>query len=179
MTHVGKGTKYFSVETNRLGTTVYYFRRPGFKKIRLNAEPNSAAMDRAFYAALKETNRTAEDREKGVADPEQRPMVVCKPTTNPEYVKRFGDVADPGAIGSVRWLVGEFEAGDHLRSLEKWCGRGHMRNLRYLCAFRTKDGKDAFGDFDARLLERKHVVRVRDSLRATPAKADLFVKSVR
>jgi integrase len=179
MAHVGKGTEYFSEQVNRLGTTVYYYRRSGFKKIRLDAPPNSAAMDRAFYAAAKKVDALAEAKASGIPVEPDRPMVVCKPTTNPEYVKRFGDVAEPGAIGSVRWLVGEFEVGDHLRSLEKWCGRGHMRNLRYLCAFRTKDGKDAFGDFDARLLERKHVVRVRDSLRPTPAKADLFVKSVR
>jgi site-specific recombinase XerC len=184
MAHVGKGTKYFSGPfPDRHGKPTYYYRRPGFRKIRLKAEPNTAAMDRAYYAAEREINKLAEAKAAAKAsgkpvDPD-RPMVICKPTTNPEYVKRFGDTAEPGVEGTLRWATDLFERSDYLLSTEKWTRRAHVRNLRYVCALRTKDGKDAYGELLLDGVEREHVLRVHQSLKTEPARADLTVKSIR
>src|SRR6476619_3188253 len=110
MARVGKGTRYFNPQVTQRGKPVYYYRRPGFPRIRLDAEPRTAAMDRAYYAAAKTTNKVAEAKASGKPVQPERAKVMSKPTTNPEYVRRFGDRADPGEPGSLRLLCDAFMA---------------------------------------------------------------------
>ena len=72
---VAKGTPYYSEQKNRHGRLVCYYRRPGWPKVRLDAEPGTAAMDRAYYAAEKRINELMKHGgvDRGVA------KIVCRP----------------------------------------------------------------------------------------------------
>jgi integrase len=179
--NVGKGTRYFSPEKAR-GKDVYYYRRPGFPKIRLDEKPGTPAMNRAFWAADAKTNKLAADRASGVANAD-RPKVVCK-APSPAYVAQFGDVA-PGQVvdGTVRWIVERFYASPEFASLGDHSRQCYRINLTRALAVRTSDGKAAFGDFavddpDNRL-KLKHITAVQARLADKPATADGTVKNLR
>ena len=180
MARVGKGTRYFNPQVTQRGKAVYYYRRPGFPRIRLDAEPGTAAMDRAYYAADKATNKLAEAKASSKPIQPDRPKVICKPTTNPEYVRRFGDRAAPGEPGSLRHLCDEFMASDEFAALDAaGTQKMYRRNLLKVCALRTKDGKDAYGEWIAEQMKPIHIEAISHQLREHPTVADNCAKALR
>ena len=82
MARVSKGTRYFNPQVTQRGKAVFYYRRPGFSRIRLDAEPGTAAMDRAYYAPDKATKKLAEAKATGTAvQPEPPKLSVSQPRT--------------------------------------------------------------------------------------------------
>lgn len=176
MAHVEKGKRYFSAQLNQHGTPVFYYRRPGFPRIQLKAEPGSAAMDRAFYAAEKLTSERAGNKAAGIVETPARKMTICRPSTNPEYIRRFGDTAEPGVERSLRWAVDQFETG-HLQTCKPHTRQCYLINLRRVCSMQFEG--NAFGDWNIDQMEPKHVARIQRNLASTPATADGTVKHLR
>ena len=181
MAHVDSRTRYFSQQTDRHGREVFYYRRPGFPKIRLNEKPGTPAMDRAYHAAARLTDKRAADKAAGIVsdDAKARPMVVCKPTQRPEYVRQFGDSAAPGAEGTLRWAVERYEASGQFKSLGAHTRQCYLINLRRVLALRTDDGANAYGEWLLDTMEQKHVEAIRRKLAHMPATADGTVKHLR
>jgi len=92
-------------------------------------------MDRAYHAAAKKIDRIAEAKDSDTPVSPGRAMVVCKPTSNPEYVRRFGDRADPGEPGSLRHLCDAFMVSDEFAALDAaGTQKMYRRNLLKICA---------------------------------------------
>lgn len=177
MANVAKGTIYYSAQTNQQGATVYYYRRPGFPKIRLDALPGTPAMDRAYHAAAKTIAKLASDKAAGVTP--ERAMTLCKPSANPDYIRRFGDVAEPGAEGTLRWAVDRYMASDTYRALGAHTRQCYAINLRRVCSMRSSDGTSAYGEWLIDMMELKHVEGIQRQLKHAKATADGTVRNLR
>lgn len=171
--HVGPGTRYYSEQVKK-GVTVYYYRRPGFPNIRLHAMPNSSAMDREFYAAEKLTDKRAADKKAGIviAPAKQRKI-------RPEFIALHGDVNAPGAEGTLRWLIERFYQSLDFKALAAHSQKCMRINLDRVCAMRTSDGEDVYGDFAVDTIKRKHIMAVQHNLNDKPATADGTAKHLR
>lgn len=179
MAHVDKGTPYYSEQSNRHGKPVYYYRRPGFPRIRLNEKPGTPAMDRAFYRAAEKTDQRAAAKAAGEVADIDRPMTVCRPTTNPDYARRFGDTAEPGAIGTLRHMCDAYMAGDDFINLDRATASKYRCNLMRACALRTKDGENTFGEWLVSAMKPKHVETISTRLKDLPTVADNTCKQLR
>ena len=98
-------TPYYQELMSRHGRLMCYVRVAGFDRERLEAEPGTSAMTRAYNAAIRKIEGLKADRKAGKTVAQKpREMVVCKPTTRSEYIERFGDTTDTGDDGSLRWV---------------------------------------------------------------------------
>jgi integrase len=178
MATIGKGTRYYSEEKTRHGKLVVYYRRPRFPKIKLDATPNTAAMDRAYHAAEKLTNQRAADKAAGVVVANDRPMRVCTPTKRPEYVRQFGDTAAPGVERSLRWALAWDQASPYFNKMKRRT-RSTVSNLyRQIVALRNDAGK-AYGDWDIDQMDSSHVSAIQQKLKDRPATADGAVRNLK
>jgi integrase len=172
-------TPYYQELMSRHGRLMCYVRVTGFERERLDAEPGTSAMTRAYNAAIRKIDALKADRAAGKkAAPKPREMVVCKPSTRPEYIERFGDTTDPGEAGALRWVWAHLEVSNYLNSLSPETQRYYRKAWRTACAFIDADGT-ALGDQQVLDLDKEHIKAVRDTMRDTPAAADDFVKAMK
>lgn len=138
-----------TVDYDRHKNARFYFRRPGFPKIRLREKPGSDAFkDEVACARL------------GVPYKEAAP----KPALRPKVVK-----------DSLRWLVDEYERRNRARISVGLMDRRY-RMLIEICE--STIGNQKRGDLPYKLMQRRHVIDLRDTLRETPGAQNNVAKTL-
>jgi integrase len=143
--------KGVSIDRDRHGNVRYYFRAAGRAKVRLREVPGTAAFDREVACARL-----------GVAyEPEGKPAAkIGKAKTVPQ---------------SFQWLVEQYKARARNRLAPDQLAR-RIRLVEEICDSLHK-GKRR-GDLPFALMQRKHVLEIRDTLKATAGAQNNLVKTV-
>jgi len=138
-----------SVDYDRHGNPRYYFRRTGHPKVRLREKPGTDGFkDEVACARL--------------GMPFQAPTVAT--TNEPKIIK-----------GSLRWLVEEYEKRNRNRVSQELMERRY-RMLMEICE--SKLGEQKRGNLPFALMKRRHVIDIRDGLRATAGAQNNVVKAL-
>lgn len=144
--------KGVSIDRDRHGNVRLYFRAPGRSKVRLTESPGTQEFDEEVAAA--------------------RLNVPYKPKiAKPETSTGRKDAAE----GTLQWLLGEYRSrigkrvnpillSRRLRLIEEICDSDHKGRRR--------------GDLPFAMMERKHVLEMRDSLKSTPGAQNEVAKTI-
>jgi integrase len=145
---------YLFEDVDRHGNKRVYVRRTGLGKIRLHAAPGSVKFAEEYWAARREL----EAREKSEAP-------LPKPTrTAPPKVK------DPE--GSLGWLIAKYLSGGEFAELTP-----RTRRVRQQILDKIRERPE--GKLPYRLMQPRHVAKLRDEKVETPEGANALVKALR
>lgn len=148
-----KLTKYVVSDPDRHGNQRYYFRAPGCLKVRLRETPGTDAFDiEVAYARAGLPYKKEEE--------EPAPAIQI-------------DTSQP-AKASLRWLVVEYKR----RAQGTVINRTMMTRVKILEEICKSGRKRKRGELPYAMLERRHVVGIRDDLRETPGARNDVVKAV-
>lgn len=137
-----------TVDFDRHGNARYYFRAIGRPKIRLREKPGTEPFKDEVACAR-------------LGIPPIKRIDKPRPTK-----------ANPG---SLRWLVEEYERRNRKRISSDLMDRRH-RLLIEIC--NTKKGVQLCGDLPYRLMQRRHILDLRDRLRTTPGAQNNIIKAL-
>lgn len=141
--------KGVTVDRDRHKNVRFYFRAPGRPKVRLREEPGTKAFDDEVACA-----RIGIPYEKKIAPAPRKP-------------------AAPAKENSFHWLVQQYKQRAKNRLNPDQLAR-RVRLLEEIC----ESGKKRRGDLPYKLMERKHVLEIRDTIRDTPGAQNNVVKTV-
>lgn len=144
--------KGVSVDRDRHGNVRLYFRAAGRSKVRLTEKPGTKDFDEEVACA--------------------RLGVPYKPkTAKPDTPAGRKDAAE----GTLQWLVGQYRSRIGQRVNPTLLSR-RLRVLEEICDSQHK-GKRR-GDLPFALMERKHVLELRDSMKTTPGAQNEVAKTL-
>lgn len=141
--------KGVTVDRDRHKNVRLYFRAPGRPKIRLREQPGTKAFDDEVACA-----RIGIPYEKKTAPAPRKPGAAAKEN-------------------SFHWLVQQYKQRAKNRLNPDQLAR-RVRLLEEIC----KSGKKRRGDLPYKLMERKHVLEIRDTIRDTAGAQNNVVKTV-
>lgn len=144
---------YILQDVDRHGTARTYVRRRGVR-IRLREEPGSAEFLAEYQEAMREIGAPIPRRERNKAV-----------------------AATKAAPGTLRWLADQYEASGEFRHLDTSTQKARRGLLRLICES-TLAGKKR-GNLPYRLMEAKHIRKLRDEHADTPEAANGRVKALR
>lgn len=143
--------KGVSVDRDRHGNARLYFRAGSKAKVRLRETPSSPEFDREVACA-------------------RLGIPYLKPEGKAPVAVR------KAAPDSFQWLVGQYKARAKNKLAEDQLAR-RVRLLEEICDSKTEGGKRR-GDLPFALMERKHVIEIRDQLRDTAGAQNNLVKTI-
>ncbi|MBZ0161958.1 MAG: tyrosine-type recombinase/integrase [Notoacmeibacter sp.] len=141
--------KGVTVDRDRHKNVRLYFRAPGRPKVRLREEPGTKAFDDEVACA-----RIGIPYEKKIAPAPRKPGA-------------------PAKENSFHWLVQQYKQRAKNRLNPDQLAR-RVRLLEEIC----ESGKKRRGDLPYKLMERKHVLEIRDTIRDTAGAQNNVVKTV-
>jgi integrase len=130
----------------------FYFRAPGRPKVRLHEEPGTDEFDKEVACAR-----------------------LNIPYVKPGDVPKIDPLNRKAAEGSFQWLVQQYKKrAVGTMALDQLARR--VRLMEEICESKTPKSKTRRGDIPFKLLEKKHVIEIRDELRQTAGARNNLVK---
>ena len=141
--------KGVSIDRDRYKNVRLYFRAPGRPKVRLHEEPGTKAFEDEVSCAR-------------LGIPYEKPAQAEKRT-----------VGAPPKENSFQWLVQQYKTRAKNRLNPEQLAR-RVRLLEEIC----DSGKKRRGDLPYKMMERKHVLEIRDTIRDTAGAQNNVVKTI-